>query len=121
MSKVGLDGSEVARRNEERRAQFDAGDPLDQGVIDGLARRAPTTPAQQRVLGIVNPCFSGFNAFVGGGSFEVFYKSWGDSGGPDFPDQGWYWWSCWPGCLPDGDPSGPFPTAEGAYLDAIGE
>lgn len=81
--------------------------------------------------------FAGFHTFTtpgdqtgevptgGSGSFEVFY------GGPDEFDgvyeihegrtTGWYWWPCFPGCMPDGDPSGPFPTAEGAYLDAIGE
>lgn len=37
------------------------------------------------------------------------------------PMPGWYWWACNPGCLPDGEPSGPFSTAEGAYLDAIGD
>ncbi len=21
--------------------------------------------------------------------------------------QGWYWWSCFPDCLPDGEPNGP--------------
>jgi len=24
--------------------------------------------------------------------------------------RGWYWWSCFPGCLPDGDAHGPFDT-----------
>lgn len=24
--------------------------------------------------------------------------------------QAWYWWSCFPGCLPDSDPIGPFAT-----------
>lgn len=28
--------------------------------------------------------------------------------------QGWYWWSCEPGCLPDGDPDGPYPTRKEA-------
>ena len=32
---------------------------------------------------------------------------------------GWYWWSCCPGCLPDGDPSGPFDTYREALLDAV--
>ena len=31
---------------------------------------------------------------------------------------GWYWWSCFPGCLPDGDPIGPFSTEEEAIADA---
>lgn len=60
------------------------------------------------------------------GSFEVFYSA-GPCADCDTrlvaPKVGWYWWPCSPGCLPDGDdePSGPFPTAEGAYLDAIGD
>lgn len=33
-------------------------------------------------------------------------------------ENGWYWWSCSPGCLPDGDPSGPFPTYREALVDA---
>jgi hypothetical protein len=31
---------------------------------------------------------------------------------------GWYWWACFPGCLPDGEASGPFDTEEKALLDA---
>lgn len=31
---------------------------------------------------------------------------------------GWYWWSCFPGCLPEGDPSGPFATEAQALADA---
>lgn len=31
---------------------------------------------------------------------------------------GWYWWSCFPGCLPDSDPIGPFNTSELALADA---
>lgn len=33
-------------------------------------------------------------------------------------EQGWYWWSCFPGCLPDGDPIGPFNTEAEALADA---
>src|ERR1017187_2208461 len=25
-------------------------------------------------------------------------------------EAGWYWWSCFPGCLPDSEPNGPFDT-----------
>lgn len=32
--------------------------------------------------------------------------------------NGWYWWPCFPGCLPDGEPSGPFETKEEALQDA---
>jgi hypothetical protein len=31
---------------------------------------------------------------------------------------GYYWWSCFPGCLPDGDPMGPFGTEAEALADA---
>ena len=31
---------------------------------------------------------------------------------------GWYWWSCFPGCLPDGEPSGPFDIEQEAVNDA---
>jgi hypothetical protein len=40
------------------------------------------------------------------GSFEVFY------------DDGWYWWACFPGCIPDGEPNGPFETSKEAWEDA---
>ena len=33
---------------------------------------------------------------------------------------GWYWWACFPGCMPDGDPSGPFETEAEAVADAKG-
>ena len=32
--------------------------------------------------------------------------------------SGWYWQACFPGCLPDGEPNGPFPTPEEAIMDA---
>ncbi len=38
-------------------------------------------------------------------------------GGDLLPD-GWYWWSCFPGCLPGGKPTGPFATEEEATADA---
>jgi hypothetical protein len=31
---------------------------------------------------------------------------------------GWYYWPCFPGCLPDGEPTGPFDTEEAALADA---
>jgi hypothetical protein len=33
--------------------------------------------------------------------------------------SGWYWWECYPGCLPDGDAFGPFTTSYRALKDAI--
>lgn len=55
------------------------------------------------------------------GSFEVF---WVGHNSPMEDDQGcqmqdgWYWWSCSPGCLPDGDHQGPFDTSQEAWQDA---
>ena len=59
------------------------------------------------------------------GSFEVFYltkkdiraREWGEESG-QIPDPGWYWWACFPGCMPDGDPMGPFATEAEAIADA---
>lgn len=37
----------------------------------------------------------------------------------ELPDLvGWYWQACFPGCMPDGDPSGPFETEQDAITDA---
>lgn len=33
-------------------------------------------------------------------------------------EPGWYWWPCFPGCLPDSDPVGPFATEADALADA---
>ena len=48
------------------------------------------------------------------GSFEVFY---GDVDG----ERGWYWRACMPGCLPDGEPNGPFALRMLAIEDARDE
>jgi hypothetical protein len=48
---------------------------------------------------------------------EVFY--WGKEPlAESDAEPGWYWWSCFPGCWPDGDPNGPFATKEEALADA---
>ena len=55
-------------------------------------------------------------------NIEVFWHAGQDSqetddfAGP--VEQGWYWWPCFPGCLPDGDPVGPFATEAEAIADA---
>ena len=66
----------------------------------------------------------------GYGSCEVFFmdnhdccdwaKSWMAAGkpSPDWLRPGWYWFACFPGCMPDGDPSGPFETEALAMADA---
>lgn len=38
---------------------------------------------------------------------------------PEHP-QAWYWWACYPGCLPDGDPVGPFDSWAEAIADSLG-
>ena len=56
------------------------------------------------------------------GSFEVFYSAWpgltteGDEYAP--AGKGYYWQACFPGCLPDGEPIGPFETEQAAIKDA---
>lgn len=32
---------------------------------------------------------------------------------------GWYWHACFPGCLPDGQPNGPFKTRAEAIADSV--
>jgi hypothetical protein len=31
---------------------------------------------------------------------------------------GWYWWPCFPGCMPEAEPFGPFETEAEAVADA---
>ena len=33
-------------------------------------------------------------------------------------EPGWYWYACWPGCIPDGEPNGPFDSSKDAMQDA---
>ncbi len=47
------------------------------------------------------------------GSFEVF-----ELGADESPNPGFYWWPCFPGCMPESDPHGPFPTEQDAIEDA---
>jgi hypothetical protein len=59
---------------------------------------------------------------------EVFYHRKGepiepeehtdDDGGESDLETGWFWWFCFPGCLPDSDPTGPFETEAEALADA---
>lgn len=49
-----------------------------------------------------------------GGSYEVFHMS----GKYDIA-PGWYWWACWPGCMPDGEAHGPFETEQAAIDDVM--
>lgn len=52
---------------------------------------------------------------------EVFYMAAGegpatDDGEPS--EAGWFWWPCFPGCLPDGEAYGPFASEAEALADA---
>ena len=59
---------------------------------------------------------------------EVFYLTVAEArqlehcgGSDDEPDeyrQGWYYWFCFPGCLPDSDVVGPFASEADALRDA---
>lgn len=53
------------------------------------------------------------------GSFEIF---WHDAQSPGYlstaQDTGWYWWACFPGCMPDGEANGPFAYSRQALEDA---
>jgi len=70
--------------------------------------------------------YAGYHKFGSGdssfGSFEVFWHDGSSDTDPDAADQpaeaGWYWWACFPGCLPDGEPIGPFETSYEAWKDA---
>ena len=76
----------------------------------------------------VSDGFAGYHEFhaeetqAAYGSFEVFWS--GLEWSQDDPDAkepdpaGWYWWACFPGCLPDGDPMGPFASSRLALEDA---
>jgi hypothetical protein len=58
-------------------------------------------------------------------SLETFYcttaairaDDWRDDDG-ELMGEGWYWWACFPGCMPDSDPSGPYATEAEALADA---
>lgn len=65
-----------------------------------------------------------------GGSIEVFYHDVNDNDGNALIDDdgesmptGFYWWPCFPGCLPDTDglPYGPFGTEDEAIADALAD
>ena len=41
-----------------------------------------------------------------------------DDPGEFWAETGWYWWTCFPGCMPDGPPVGPFETEALALADS---
>lgn len=48
---------------------------------------------------------------------EVFYATAAECGALG-TGAGWYYWFCFPGCLPDSDPIGPFETEASAVAGA---
>jgi hypothetical protein len=54
---------------------------------------------------------------------EVFYAERGDfrDADDDVSEAGWYWWACFPGCIPEGEANGPFDTEAEAIADAQAE
>lgn len=55
------------------------------------------------------------------GSFEVFHTTRTLNADPTVQEIGWFWWPCWPGCMPDADEAtGPFGTEAEARDDAWG-
>lgn len=53
------------------------------------------------------------------GSCEIFFTCGSfNQEAEDSHEPGWYWQACFPGCLPDGEPCGPFQTEEEAMADA---
>ena len=53
------------------------------------------------------------------GAFEVFHSSEYELD-PEIYEEGWYWWSCQPRCMPDSNPVGPFYSDRHATADALG-
>lgn len=54
------------------------------------------------------------------GSFETFRVTRENRGDSDLR-CGFYWQACFPGCLPDGEPMGPFRSEAAAIRDARGQ
>lgn len=54
--------------------------------------------------------------------FEVFHHPYhydiSEHGETGTMPEGWYYWHCQPGCLPDSDPIGPFLSEDEAREDA---
>jgi len=51
------------------------------------------------------------------GSFEAFEVEAWEQHSTGF-EPGWYWQACFPGCMPDGEPMGPFKSEHDAIDDA---
>jgi hypothetical protein len=96
----------------------------NRGRAEAYARKHPTPESRRAQLRAAKfNRFEGYHQFEtlehGGfgtlsyGSFEVFHNH-----NLSSSETGWYWWPCWPGCLPDGEPTGPFLSSFRAYSNA---
>ena len=54
-------------------------------------------------------------------NIEIWYEPCDTTIGHEVLPKGWYWQACFPGCLPDGEPSGPFDSEREAIEDCQGE
>lgn len=52
---------------------------------------------------------------------EVFYLTLAESNQFDEPAAGWYYWYCFPGCMPSDDPIGPYDTRAAAVAAMLEE
>ena len=52
------------------------------------------------------------------GSFEIFQEDKDPRQYDPMLRDNWFWWPCFPGCLPDGDKIGPFKTWKECFNDA---
>jgi hypothetical protein len=96
-----------------------------------------TRGAHQMHIGTVRPeearvsdTYAGYHRFHASetqeehGSFEIFWHNGPSQFGEhseeeDYaPAAGWYWHSCFPGCLPDNEAVGPFASSRLALRDA---
>lgn len=57
--------------------------------------------------------YQGYHKLDDGTTIEVWWHTQYEA-----DEEGWYWWACQPGCLPDGDPVGPFTSSYAAYANA---
>lgn len=77
----------------------------------------PLTPNQSFLMSFHQFIDSQGNQF---GSFKVFKYELYEELHPfaDCIPAGWYWQACFPGCIPDSDPNGPFKSEDDAITDA---
>lgn len=52
---------------------------------------------------------------------EIWYEPCDTTRGHECLPKGWYWQACFPGCLPDGEPNGPFASEREAIEDCQDE